>query len=245
VSEDKKMKILLIIPAYNEGEGILENLKIVEDYQATCPYQLDYVVINDGSTDNEEEILIANNINHVELIQNLGIGGAVQTGYLYALQNSYDIAVQFDGDGQHDIHSLPNLIEPILKDEADFTVGSRFLDESNSEFKSSKSRQMGIKILSSLIYMSSKIKIKDVTSGYRAGNRKVIEQFVKRYPRQYPEPESYMHLFSKNIRVKEVGVRMFERTTGVSSINMVKGVSYMISVSLAIIASSLLGKEKK
>ena len=104
---------------------------------------------------------------------------------------------------------------------------------------------MGIRILSSLIYMSSKIKIKDVTSGYRAGNRKVIEQFVKRYPRQYPEPESYMHLFSKNIRVKEVGVKMFERTTGVSSINMVKGISYMISVSLAIIASSLLGKESK
>lgn len=105
---------------------------------------------------------------------------------------------------------------------------------------------MGIRILSSLIYMSSKIKIKDVTSGYRAGNRKIIEQFVKRYPRQYPEPESlYAPLFSKNIRVKEVGVRMFERTTGVSSINMVKGVGYMISVSLAIIASSLLGKEKK
>lgn len=244
MSDNKKMKILLIIPAYNEAEGILENLKIVEDYQTSCPYQLDYIVINDGSTDNEEEILTANNINHVELIQNLGIGGAVQTGYLYALKNTYDIAVQFDGDGQHDIHSLPNLIEPILDGEADFTVGSRFLDESNSEFKSSKSRQMGIKILSFLIYIFSKIKIKDVTSGYRAGNRKVIEQFSKRYPRQYPEPESYMHLFARNIRVKEVGARMFERTTGVSSINLVKGVSYMISVSLAILFSAILGGKK-
>ena len=245
MTEKKSKKILLIVPAYNEAEGITDNVKKIEEYQKNTPYNLDYIVINDGSTDNEEEILREHNINHVELIQNLGIGGAVQTGYMYAFQNDYDIAVQFDGDGQHDIESLPNLIEPILDDKADFTVGSRFLDESNSEFKSSKSRQLGIKILSSLIYMTSKIRIKDVTSGYRAGNRKVIEQFVKRYPRQYPEPETYMHLFAKDIRVEEVGVRMFERTTGVSSINMLKGINYMISVSLSIIASSLIGRERK
>ncbi|MBD5854213.1 glycosyltransferase family 2 protein [Lactococcus lactis] len=240
-----KNKILLIIPAYNEGEGILKNIEEIEEYARKCPYYLEYVVINDGSTDNEEEVLKEHNINHIELIQNLGIGGAVQTGYMYALEKDYDIAVQFDGDGQHDIYSLPNLVDPIINGEVDFTVGSRFLDESNSEFKSSKSRQLGIKILSFLIYMTSKIQIKDVTSGYRAGNKKVIEQFVKRYPRQYPEPESYMHLFAKNIHVKEVGVRMFERTTGTSSINMLKGVNYMISVSLSIIASSLVGREKK
>lgn len=238
-------KVLLIIPAYNEADGIVDNVNKINEYIKDAPYHIDYIVINDGSTDNEEEILRANNIPHVELIQNLGIGGAVQTGYMYALENQYDIAVQFDGDGQHDIHSLPHLLDPIINDEADFTVGSRFLDDSNSEFKSSKSRQAGIKILSFLIYITSKIKIKDVTSGYRAGNRNVIEQFVKRYPRQYPEPESYMHLFSKDIRVKEVGVRMFERMTGVSSINMIKGVNYMISVSLSIVASSLVGKEKK
>ncbi|WP_374285547.1 glycosyltransferase family 2 protein [Lactococcus sp.] len=237
-------KILLIIPAYNEAEGIVENINRIEQYRATCPYHLDYIVINDGSTDNEEEVLRAHQINHVELIQNLGIGGAVQTGYKYAKQNNYDIAVQFDGDGQHDIESLPNLITPIINDEVDFTIGSRFLEESNSEFKSSFSRQLGIKILSFLIYSSSKIRIKDVTSGYRAGNRKVIDQFVTRYPRQYPEPESYMHLFSKKITVKEVGARMFERTTGVSSINFVKGINYMVSVSLSILASSLVGKER-
>ena len=238
-------KILLIIPAYNESEGIVDNIRKIETFIKDSHYNIDYVVINDGSTDNEEEVLRENNINHVELVQNLGIGGAVQTGYKYAKQNDYDVAVQFDGDGQHDIACLPQLVEPILNDEVDFTVGSRFLEESNSEFKSSVTRQKGIKILSFLIYITSKIKIKDVTSGYRAGNRKVIEQFVKRYPRQYPEPESYMHLFAENIRVKEVGVRMFERTTGVSSINMIKGINYMISVSLSILASSLLGKEKK
>ncbi|WP_285141611.1 glycosyltransferase family 2 protein [Lactococcus petauri] len=244
MKEKNKQKILLIIPAYNESEGIAEVIKKVESYRQNCSYYIDYIVINDGSTDNEEEVLKANAINHVQLIQNLGIGGAVQTGYIYALENGYDIAVQYDGDGQHDIASLPQLIDPILRDEVDFTVGSRFLDDSNSEFKSSKIRQLGIKILSALVYMTSKVKIKDVTSGYRAGNRKVIEQFKQRYPRQYPEPESYMHLFAKNIRVKEVGVRMFNRETGVSSINLIKGANYMISVSLAVLVSSLIGKEK-
>ncbi|WP_213495814.1 glycosyltransferase family 2 protein [Lactococcus formosensis] len=244
MKKKNEQRILLIIPAYNESEGIVSVIEDVESYRKKCDYHLDYIVINDGSTDNEEEVLRAHNINHVELIQNLGIGGAVQTGYIYALVNGYDIAVQYDGDGQHDIESLPNLVEPILNNEADFTVGSRFLGESNSEFKSSKSRQLGIKILSALILLTSHFRIKDVTSGYRAGNRKVIEQFTKRYPRQYPEPESYMHLFAKNIRVKEVGVRMFERTTGVSSINLLKGVNYMISVSLAVLVSSMIGKEK-
>jgi glycosyltransferase involved in cell wall biosynthesis len=236
-------KILLIIPAYNESEGIMDTIAMIEDYRRRSAYHLDYVVINDGSTDNEEEILRANKVNHVELIQNLGIGGAVQTGYLYAFENGYDIAVQFDGDGQHDIDSLDKLVEPILAGEADFTVGSRFVDDSNSEFKSSMTRQLGIRILSRLIKMASGFKVNDVTSGYRAGDRKVIEQFCKRYPRQYPEPESYMHLLANQIRIKEVGVRMYERTTGVSSINLIKGASYMISVSIAIVASALIGRD--
>ena len=155
MKEKTEQKILLIIPAYNESEGIVEVIDRVNKYRKECDYHLDYIVINDGSTDNEEEILQTNGINHVELIQNLGIGGAVQTGYMYASKNNYDIAVQYDGDGQHDIHSIPNLIDPILRGEVDFTVGSRFLDESNSEFKSSISRQLGIKILSSLIYLTS------------------------------------------------------------------------------------------
>lgn len=237
-------KILLIIPAYNESEGITQVVQKVEQYRIKSKYMIDYIVINDGSTDNEEEILRKNKINHVELIQNLGIGGAVQTGYKYALEKGYDIAIQYDGDGQHDIESLPCLIEPLLSEVADFTVGSRFLEDSNSEFQSSTTRQIGIRILSALIFLTSKIRIKDVTSGYRAANKKVISQFVGRYPSQYPEPESYMHLFAKNIRVKEVGVRMFERETGTSSINLFKGMSYMISVSLAILFSAIMGGKK-
>lgn len=237
-------KILLIIPAYNESEGIAQVIQKVDQYRQKSNHMLDYIVINDGSTDNEEEVLRKNDINHIELIQNLGIGGAVQTGYKYALERNYDIAIQYDGDGQHDIESLPALIEPLLNGTADFTVGSRFLEDSNSEFRSSMTRQVGIRILSALIYITSKIRIKDVTSGYRAANQKVISQFVDRYPSQYPEPETYMHLFAKNIRVKEVGVRMFERETGTSSINLFKGMSYMVSVSLAILFSAILGGKK-
>lgn len=237
-------KILLIIPAYNESEGIAQVIQKVDQYRQKSDFKIDYIVINDGSTDNEEEILRKNKINHIELIQNLGIGGAVQTGYKYALERGYDVAIQYDGDGQHDIESLPSLVEPLLRGEADFTVGSRFLEESNSEFQSSVTRQIGIRILSALIYMTSKIRIKDVTSGYRAANKKVIAQFVGRYPSQYPEPETYMHLFAKDIRVKEVGVCMFERETGTSSINLFKGMNYMVSVSLAILFSAILGGKK-
>lgn len=237
-------KILLIIPAYNESEGIVEVIKKVDTYRQKCKYSLDYLVINDGSTDNEEVVLLTNQINHVELVQNLGIGGAVQTGYLYALAQGYDIAVQFDGDGQHDIESISNSIEPILANQADFTVGSRFVKGSQSDFKSSSARQLGIKILSTLIRWTSKIDIKDVTSGYRAANRKVISQFANRYPSKYPEPESYMHLFAKNIRVKEVGVKMFERTTGESSISLSKSVGYMIDVSLSILIAAFFEKER-
>ena len=237
-------KILLIIPAYNEAEGILKNIQKVDEYRAKSDYDLDYIVINDGSTDNEEQVLVDNNINHVELVRNLGIGGAVQTGYIYAFRNGYDIAVQFDGDGQHDIESLPKLVDPIIQGEVDFTAGSRFVDDSKSTFKSSSVRQLGIRILSLIIKITSGFEIKDVTSGYRAANRKVIKQFSERYPSQYPEPESYMHMFAKKIRFKEVGVRMFERTTGNSSISLFKGLQYIISVSLSIVAMMFLNKEK-
>lgn len=240
-----KKRILLIIPAYNEAAGIIDVVNKVVTYSKRSKYCLDYLVINDGSTDNEEDILKKNNINHVELIQNLGIGGAVQTGYLYAAQHDYDIAVQYDGDGQHDIESLSNLIDPIIEGEVDFTVGSRFIQESTSRFKSTGARQLGIQILSSLIQVLAKTKIKDVTSGYRAGNRKVIKQFAKKYPSKYPEPESYIHLLAENIRLKEVGVNMFERETGKSSIGLLNSVNYMITVSLAILFSASFGKERR
>lgn len=238
-------KILLIIPAYNESEGIINVIRTVDAYRKKSKLHLDYIVINDGSTDNEEEVLREHEVNHVELVQNLGIGGAVQTGYLYALEKDYDIAIQYDGDGQHDIESLPKLIAPILDNKADFTVGSRFVTSSTSQFKSTGARQLGIKILSTLIKLLSGVEIKDVTSGYRAGNKKVIQQFADRYPSKYPEPESYMHLLAKKIRIKEVGVNMFERETGESSIGLLSSINYMVTVSLSILFATLIEKRER
>lgn len=240
----KKVKILLIIPAFNESDGITKVIEKVKKYCSESVYNIDYLVINDGSTDDEEEILRKNDISHIELVNNLGIGGAVQTGYRYAYENEYDIAVQYDGDGQHDIESLSKILQPIIDNQADFVVGSRFVVDSQSVFKSTGMRQFGIVFLSNLIFLLTKIRIKDVTSGYRAANKEVIKQFVKRYPSKYPEPESYMLLFSKNMRVKEVGVNMFERKSGQSSIGILNSASYMITVSLSILFASLLKKEE-
>lgn len=234
------MKVLLIIPAYNEEASILKTVAAIETFRQARDYQLDYVVINDGSTDHTKEILMTHQINAVHLVMNLGIGGAVQTGYKYAERNDYDIAVQFDGDGQHDINSLDNLITPILKQEADFTIGSRFLQKEQSEFQTTFMRRLGINLISFLIRLVSREKILDTTSGYRAANRKIIHVFARRYPTKYPEPESIVHLVKKNYRIKECPVNMFERSGGVSSITPVKSITYMLEVCTSILVAFLM-----
>jgi glycosyltransferase involved in cell wall biosynthesis len=232
------MKVLIIIPAYNEEASILKTAKSIEMYKPKVDFILDYIVINDGSTDKTKEVLVENNIPTVHLIKNLGIGGAVQTGYIYAEQNDYDIAVQFDGDGQHDIASIEDLVRPFIEKKADFTIGSRFVEGSPSEFKTSFSRRMGINLISSFIKFKTKVTILDVTSGYRAANRDVIEYFSKHYPKKYPEPETNAILIKQNRKVKEVGVNMFERLEGKSSITPIKSVRYMIEVLTSILILS-------
>lgn len=232
------MKVLIIIPAYNEEASILKTARSIELFKPNVEFELDYIVINDGSTDKTKDILVENNIPAVHLIKNLGIGGAVQTGYIYAEQNDYDIAVQFDGDGQHDIESIGNLVEPIIKKEADFTIGSRFVEGSPSEFKTSFSRRVGINLISFFIKFKTKVTILDVTSGYRAANREVIKYFAKHYPKKYPEPETNAILIKQNRKVKEVGVNMFERLEGKSSITPIKSVRYMIEVLTSILILS-------
>lgn len=238
------MKILLIIPAYNEEENILNTIMSIEHFKKknshSYPYIIDYVVINDGSTDRTQAILDENGINSVQLVMNLGIGGAVQTGYRYAEENEYDIAVQFDGDGQHDINSLDFVIQPIIKKEADFVIGSRFLPNEKADFQTTFMRRVGIKILSFLIYLSSGKKIYDVTSGYRACNKDIIAYFSKKYPTSYPEPESTVHLLKKKFSIKEVAVNMMERSGGQSSIRSFTSVKYMVEVSIAIIVSGFM-----
>lgn len=224
-------KILLIIPAYNEEKNIVKTINSIQNYKKI---NLDYIVINDGSSDNTKGVMEKNNINFIDLPFNLGIGAAVQTGYKYAFYNDYDIAIQFDGDGQHDINSVDKIIDPIVSEDADMVVGSRYVDDS-SNFKSSLSRRFGIKIISSLIYLMSRKTIKDVTSGYRAINKKVIKVFAKEYPFAYPEPITNYALLKTGFNVKEIGVNMFERTEGKSSISMFKSVYYMFNVCLSIL----------
>lgn len=234
------MKILLIIPAYNEQDNILKTCKNIEESKQ----DIDYVVINDGSTDNTEQILIKNNINHIKLINNLGIGGAVQTGYKYAFENNYDIAIQFDGDGQHDVNYIPQICKPIISGQADMCIGTRYLDKKSSEFQSTFMRRLGASIISLCIRIFTKKKITDPTSGFRAVNKKVIEEFAKNYPTEYPEPESTVSLLVNGYKVQEVPVSMNERIGGVSSIRLWKTVDYMLKVILAIIIDSISLKKR-
>lgn len=238
------MKLLLILPAYNESENIVNTVNSILEFQrkSTLPIDIDYIVINDGSTDDTKTICNNNGIKCLSLVQNLGIGGAVQTGYIYAYLNGYDIAVQFDGDGQHDISSLPVLIEPILTGDTDFTVGSRFLKE-GSEFQSTFMRRVGIRSLSTLIRMVCGLKLYDVTSGYRAANRKALSFLAKNYPVDYPEPESIVSLKKNRFRIREVQVNMFERMAGTSSINFYKSIYYIVKVSFAIICAAIQKQE--
>ncbi len=227
------MNVLLIIPAYNEEKSILATIDEVESFHSDN-FSLDYLVINDGSTDGTLELLKKHNKNVLSLIDNLGIGGAVQSGYKYALNNNYDIAVQFDGDGQHDINSLPDVVAPLINGEADFSIGSRFVQESKENFQSTMMRQLGIKVISFFIKLTTGVKIYDVTSGYRAGNKKIIKLLASNYPVRYPEPESMVSICKNGYTIKEVTAKMFERQDGKSSISAFNSIAYMIDVCLSI-----------
>ena len=234
----KEVKVILIIPAYNEEENILKTYKKVIDYNKNNKTNYDVIVINDGSKDKTGEILDKEKIPHVDLIHNLGIGGAVQTGYKYAYYHNYDIAVQFDGDGQHDINYVKNIIEPIINNKADFVIGSRFVGDI-SKFKTSSARRAGIKVISFFIKLSSGIKVYDTTSGFRACNKEIISSFASNYPLEYPEPITTVELAKKKYRIKEIGVNMEERAGGKSSIHTWKNIYYMLNVCLSIIITGM------
>jgi len=233
------MKTLIIIPAYNEEKAILNTVDSIIEYNKKNKEKFDFVVINDGSRDRTEEILVNNNINHIKLIQNLGIGGAVQTGYKYALNNDYDIAIQFDGDGQHDINYVKDIIEPIKNKKANMVIGSRFVDTKKEGFKSSVSRRMGIKLISFFIKLFTRKKVYDTTSGFRAVDREIIQLFSNNYPTEYPEPVSEVTILKRKLKIIEVPVLMHERQGGKSSIHAWKNVYYMINVTIAMFIESI------
>lgn len=236
------MKVLIIIPAYNEAKSIVNTVNMLKNAKST-DYTLDYIVVNDGSKDNTRDVCLENNINFIDLPINLGIGGAVQTGYKYALYNDYDIAIQFDGDGQHDANYISELVSEIEKGN-DIVIGSRFI-KNLSEFKSTAVRRVGINFLSSLIKICTKKKVYDPTSGFRAANRTIIREFAKDYPIDYPEPDTIVTIIKKGYKVSEIPVKMNERKEGKSSLNanIFKPIYYMIKVSLAIIIASLSTKK--
>ena len=232
------LKIILIIPAYNEESSILKTISSVSHTA------YDYIIVNDGSTDSTATILKENNLNHINLSTNLGIGGAVQTGYKYALSNDYDIAIQFDADGQHNVAYIKDLIQPILNKKANLVIGSCFIQKDKNNQRSSKIRRFGIYFLSNIIKLFSGKRIHDPTSGFRAADRKVIELFAENYPLEYPEPISnYKLLRSSKYTIKEVPVKMNKRIAGQSSIHSWKYVYAAINVFLSIIILST-GKNK-
>lgn len=229
------MKNLVIIPAFNEEDSIVDTVKDVVDHAKG----FDYIVINDCSTDNTRKVLRKNNINYVDLPVNLGIGGAVQTGYRYAYYHGYDTVVQFDGDGQHDAKYLNAMLDELNKHEVNMVIGSRFIEKKG--FQSNSVRRAGITYFTRLIKILTRTRITDPTSGLRMVDDKLIKYFAFHYPSDYPEPESAVSILTKGWKIAEIPVEMRARQGGKSSINFKKSIYYMIKVSIAIVIARVRG----
>ncbi|HHJ7774925.1 TPA: glycosyltransferase family 2 protein, partial [Streptococcus pyogenes] len=199
----------------------------------------DYIIIDDCSTDNTLAICQKQGFNVISLPINLGIGGAVQTGYRYAQRCGYDVAVQVDGDGQHNPCYLEKMVEVLVQSSVNMVIGSRFITKEG--FQSSFARRIGIKYFTWLIALLTGKKITDATSGLRLIDRSLIERFANHYPDDYPEPETVVDVLVSHFKVKEIPVVMNERQGGVSSISLTKSVYYMIKVTLAILVVRLKG----
>ncbi|MFU0789320.1 glycosyltransferase family 2 protein [Cerasibacillus sp. JNUCC 74] len=232
----KVPKTLIIVPAYNEEASIASTLNSLMKLKSNIK-SLEICVVNDGSTDKTADIVASFDVVLLNLPMNLGIGGAVQTGYKYAYNHGYEIAVQFDADGQHNTNDFLELIKPIIKNEEDMVVGSRFLQKTS--YSGSKTRRIGIYYFYLILKLLTNKSYTDPTSGYRAINRRVICLFAHDYPKDYPEPEVLMHLNRKNMRIREVTANMAARQGGESSITFWKSVYYMGKVTLSILMQSI------
>jgi hypothetical protein len=227
------VKTLFIIPAYNEELNIRG---VIEDIRGYVP-GADILVINDGSRDATGTVAKNLGVTVITLPYNLGIGAAMQTGYRYADMQGYDIAVQFDGDGQHRADQLDLLLGPILRQEKDIVIGSRFL--TRGLYEAEAARIIAIRTLSAIISLLIGQKITDPTSGLRAVNRKALQFFCDFYPDDYPEPESLVLLHKAGFRIAEAPVLMEKRLLGNSSITLFRGVYYMVKVVLAVLVDMI------
>jgi glycosyltransferase involved in cell wall biosynthesis len=217
-----------IVPAFNEEASIG---RVIDELRRFDP-GLEIVVVDDGSIDHTAAVARRRGAHVLRLPFNLGIGGAVQTGFRYAWEKGFDIAVRVDGDGQHDAAQLDAVLEPVLAGEADIAVGSRFAGRDG--YRSSRSRRVGIRLLAWIVSALVRQRVTDTTSGFQAVNRLGIKLFAADYPHDYPEVEATVMLFKHRLRLREVPVAMRRRETGRSSITAVHSVYYMVKVLLAL-----------
>ena len=227
-------KILVVVPAYNESSNIIN---VIESIRVLHP-NLSVLIINDCSTDNTREL--AQSVEGTIVINlpiNLGIGGAVQTGFKYALKNHFDILIRMDGDGQHDPRYISVLITSLNEGNYDIVIGSRFLEKTG--FQSSFFRRLGITIIQIFLKFFLRKNITDSTSGFRSYSKKAISIFSRTYPDDFPEPEELIFAKKRDLKIKEIPVEMKERNSGVSSIKGLSSLYYMIKVLISLIIESV------
>ena len=218
---------LIIIPVFNEGRNIEKVIDdIIKNFKGA-----DFLVINDGSTDNTEKSLRLKGVFILSHAFNLGIGASLETGCQFALRQGYDYIVRVDGDGQHSASYIKSLLEPVIQDKTDISIGSRFLAKSG--YKSTSLRLLGIKLLSFALSITTGKKITDPTSGFCAMNKKAFSFFAINCPEDYPEPE--IVIYHKEFRIKEVAISITKRQEGKSSITPLKSIYYMIKVLLSLL----------
>jgi glycosyltransferase involved in cell wall biosynthesis len=223
------VRLVALVPAFNEEANVG---RVVDEIRAVDP-MVDIVVVDDGSVDRTADVAREHGATVVRLPFNLGIGGAVQTGFRYAFEQGYDLAVRLDGDGQHDPSQLDRIVRPVVTGEADIAVGSRFA-EAGDGYRSSRSRRVGIRLLALVVSRIVGRRVTDTTSGFQALNRRAIELFAHDYPHDYPEVEATIMVSRHRLRSVEVSVTMRERGGGRSSITALRSVYYMVKVLLAI-----------
>ncbi len=228
------MRGVAIVPALNEEQAIARVIAEIREYDA----QLEIVVVDDGSRDRTGEAARSAGARVLRLPFNLGIGGAVQTGFRYARENGFELAVRVDGDGQHDPAQLGAVVEPVLRGEADIAVGSRYLSPGGDGYRSSAPRRLGIRILARVVSLLTRQRITDPTSGFQALNRKAITLFASDYPHDYPEVEALVLLLRHRLRLREVPITMRPRAAGRSSIQTLSSGYYMVKVLLALLVGS-------
>lgn len=227
-------RIVAVVPAYNEAGAIG---RVVHEIRSIDP-AIDVVVVDDASTDDTTSVAEASGAAVLRLPFNIGIGGAVQTGFRYALQQGYDVAVRLDGDGQHDAFEISRLLEPLRRGEADLVIGSRFVDPGGS-YRPPFARRVGIGVFARLVSILGGQRVTDTTSGFLALDRVGIELFAAEYPHDYPEVEATLVALRSGLRLSQVQVEMRERETGASSITFARSVYYLVKVMLALLVASL------